>query len=385
MRVLYIICNVTNGKGGHFHSLSTTVVALSNNIQYKVIVIGLRPSEVFNDISGMDFVYFNGINFISAFTKIYKITKSFKPKVLHSFDTRANSFARLLSKLFNLPVFHTQCGGKHKRNIPFNKNFILYSNENYNQYTQLNKFENSNLYLIPNRVGQIENDENCISHIKNIVRSRKIILRISRISDYYAESFFQAVNLTNRLNSDGILSVLLLIGVKESSDLVEKLRLRINESNDLIVLDDDIFTNRASKCIDAADMVIGSGRGFMEAAAQKKILLTMLKQSQLPIFVNEENFEILFKTNFSPRNSIENYKIEDNYQELKQILNNDNKKNEYIKFIDKIYDKHFNIYQVIDKYLTMYNEAEINTKFYLLDFFIHLILTIRFVLKHRSV
>ena len=381
MQVLYLICNVSHGIGGHFHSLQTVSYALKSQINYKVVILGLSDSKLFVDDCNSEFIYFNGFNFIKVLYKLIMFMKKHNIDVIHSYDERANTFGRILAVLFNIPLIHTKCGGKNNSKLPYNAYLILFSIENYNYYRNCKKFNKSILYYLPNRIGYIYDDQCCKNDILKLANGRKIIMMISRLDEYYKDSFFQAIRLTNRLNDSGIPSALFLIGVIESYKLLKMIKDLSNDLNNMYILNDSRYTLKASKCICASDIIVGSGRGIMEAASKGKILLAMVKGGGIPVLVTKDNFNRLFTNNFSPRNYLHDYNEEDNYIYIKKVLTDDAQRKNYQSYITNEYKNNFNVNAVISEYINLYNNARYKQYYNIPDFLINMIRTLIYVIK----
>jgi len=171
------------------------------------------------------------------------------------------------------------------------------------------------------------------------------------------------------LNDNNMNSTLVLIGVVEDYTVLNEIKAYADEN--VIFLNDDLFTVNAAELIDVADFVIGTGNNIMEAAAISKVLLTPSKGSDLPILIDEKNFEEVLKFNFELRFPIQDYNEEENYKKIGSIINNKNNFEEYRKFSYLLFDKYFNIENRIDKYVEIYSGLKYRKIGRLTDYFMH--------------
>ena len=136
---------------------------------------------------------------------------------------------------------------------------------------------------------------------KHHLEGKKVILKIGRISTYYEKTILQAVNLSKELHELDERYELLLIGSIQQESVNNNLISRIEELSYIHVENNEEFTHNAKVIIDIADIVIGTGRGFMEACYLNKLMFAPCANSEIPVFVNSQNFQSVFRTNFSER------------------------------------------------------------------------------------
>jgi len=189
-----------------------------------------------------------------------------------------------------------------------------------------------------------------------------IIMRISRITSHYESSLIQSINLANDLKEEGLSIKLFIVGVIQSKSLYVKLQSLAKNNEDILFFTDDRYTINASKLIDVADFVIGTGRGIMEAASKNKVLLTPMSNAKYPVLIDQNNFESLFKTNFSPRNSLRNYSDSTNFDKIVNTMQNKNKYVNAVNFIEKEYKAKFDIRTAIPMYIDFYSTMNVSSK-----------------------
>ena len=184
-------------------------------------------------------------------------------------------------------------------------------------------------------------------------KEHTVFLRITRITEEYENGLRQSINLINRLNKKGHQVILLVVGSIYSETLYENL---IQTGNSKIVfVTEDKYTKNSKEILDIADFVIGTGRSLMEAASKRKVLLTPVKLRKYPSIVNEKTFFNFFTTNFSERNS-PFYSDDENFKIIEELINKSNTYTENTTWSYSKYTKYFNLENVVEKYLTLYND-----------------------------
>jgi len=354
MRVIYLVTTLRHGIGGHIYSLQTTAGSLMEQIDVEIVNIGIKPSPVLdNSKINYQFIFCNGFNFLSVIKKLNVIIKNNEPDILHAFDDKAFLFARIVSYKNKIPIILTKCGGENQKKYPYNKDLVLFSQENIDFYKSYNKFKSARFHFIPNRVAQFSDNNLLIDEIKRKIGNRISILRITRISTYYEDSILQSIRLIDHLVAEGYKNVILvIIGVVESKDVLRKI-----SSPNILLFTDEKYTKNAKKLINAFDFVIGTGRGLMEAASKGKILLSPSKYYKFPILVDRFVFKNLLSTNFSERNN-PNIKEEDNFNKILRCIDSVDEQQKITAFSNEIFDKYFNIKSVTNQYLELYQNSE---------------------------
>ena len=326
MTIVYFITTVGHGKGGHFHSLNTiaNAVGLSENVH--VINIGFKPSEVLDKSNyKYSFIGFNGYNFITTYNKIKPLIKELQPDAIHAFDLESFAFSRLFSRGRKQSSFLNKCGGPNpKKYFPIANQLVLFSKENKAYFEGNTRYKQTNLALIPNRVKPVQIDKPRVElFYKTYEKAELSILRIARIGKHYHKSICQAINLVGWLKSRDLNIRLIIIGTIQSEEIYNSILNTIKSKqldNDVIIDTSDTFTHNASELLDVGDIIIGTGRNFMEASSLNKMLLVPYKDADYPLLVTNDNFENIFATNFSPRTQVKGYKPQDNLESIAHHL-----------------------------------------------------------------
>lgn len=385
MNIVFLISSInTEGNGGHYYSLIETVKNLQNEHNCEVINIGTQKSKALINQDYFNVTFFDSSNF--SFFNVYRQVNLYclhkKIDVIHSFDSLAFLWARLLSNKIKCKLVLTKCGGANLFYYPFCSNTICYSLENYKFFKNLKKYKETQLYLIPNRISEFPDDEIRIKKLNDLIKKEHHnlfkFLRILRISSYYEKSLMQLIDLVQKLNSLKVRCVLIIIGTIDDQRIVDNVkRMKLDY---IYLINEDLFTINAKEVINYVDGVLGTGRSFMESASKSKILLSPISQGQFPMLISENNFETAFEYNFSERISIFNYSYLENFNEIDAMLSDDNTRINLKKLSRSIFDEHFNSNSLLEKHNVVYSKEKIQT-----NKFLDLLLNYLFVLRKHFV
>jgi hypothetical protein len=194
--------------------------------------------------------------------------------------------------------------------------------------------------------------------------NKKIILKISRFNEYYDLTFTQSINLLNKLNQYSCDYVLIFIGKIQSQEFYDKIKSSC-KLLPVLFITDKYFTNNSSRLIDCGDIIVGTGRGAMEACSLNKIVFCPVSNYHLPIYLNDKSFENLSYFNFSERTIINEDLINhENNNVFGHIHSNFNS--------FSLFEKYFSIDHVKNKYFDIYKNAKfIKKKHNYLNFIYH--------------
>jgi len=378
MTIVYFITTVGHGKGGHFHSLNTIANAVGATQSAHIINIGFKPSDVLDKTNyGYTFVGFNGYNFLVAYSKIKALIKQLQPDAIHAFDVESFAFSRLLSKERNQYSYLNKCGGPNpKKYFPISNNLVLFSKENESYFLNNKRYINTNLTVIANRVKPVDIDVSRVALFnKTYGKAEHSILRIARIGKHYHKSITQAINLIAWLKSKELNVRLIIIGTIQSEDIYNSILEDIkskNLENDVIIDTSDMFTHNASELLAVGDLIIGTGRNFMEASSLNKMLLVPYKNSNYPLLVSQDNFEAIFATNFSPRTQVDDFNEETNLEFIYKHL----KTNGRIPSISW-FESYFNVENGVDLYKSLYLRSNAVKKTNVIDAFVNILYAVK--------
>ena len=346
-----------HGQGGHFHSLNhiSREIAKENNIGIISIGPGFSP-VVSNNPFFFKHINFNGFRVLNFKKQIQLVVKDFSPEIIHFFDSKSYLLVKPFIDKKSKYVLN-KCGGPSpKKTFPYIKNLVLFSQEDYIWFKKYKPFENSNITLIPNRVHAIN-----LNGFKPIAKDKEnfTFVRIARIGSGYKKSIIDSINLVDRLSNNKDLNVkLIVIGKVQATKVYNELLDLAKNNSSVEFITNDEYTKEASKMLYLADAVIGTGRSIMEAASLKLPILSIDKEGDIPVLLNEITFDDAFKTNFSERNIYK--KKGENFWEIVKMIEKPSYYRELSKFSYQMFLNNFDIKKATHEYQKVYSNVEYN-------------------------
>lgn len=357
-KIVYIIFsnNIDSGVGGHYYSLREISNSMRDDNDISIINIGFLFSKVFKDQPFKTY-FIKHHNLIRTCALLKRLIEKLKPDILHTFDLASLTLLKIIMTKKKIKHIHTVCGGPNPKYFIFTQNLVVFSQENYEYFKRNTKFNDVNIFLIPNRVLPIKSDFKRISMLLREVKMEfPIILRICRINDKYIGSLIQSINLVKNIRKKGIEANLLIIGVPDKRKVLEFI---IKYENTYIkILTQEKYTLNANQLIEAADFVIGTGRSFMEGAYFSKVMLVPQRNQNIPLLIDKETFEAAFKVNFSERTIYEDYDDPINFNKVIQCIENKGSYEKLSSFIKNKSKKYFEISTKRDFYNEIYTNLE---------------------------
>lgn len=355
MKVLFLVATKGHGRGGHFYSLKTTVEQMAQDTKVAVLNIGTQSSPVIDGLGDMlTFLECRGL--LGTLSRAISHIQSLKPDVIHAFDFESFFFARIASWATKIPLVLTKCGGPNPtRYYPAVESLVLYSAENETFFKEQKKYASTRTHLIPNRVSIPKQDAVRIAALKAFLKPNlPVFLRIARISKAYRNSLLQTINLVKRLNADGLRVQLLIVGTVQDKEVLEELLAHADETTRLIT--EDRFTANASELIDIADFVVGTGRGFVEAALLGKAMLSPNSNLDIPVAATEKNIDAIASLNFSERPAV-SASAGEAFGDIVKILDDKHNRTKTAQFTKQYAIDNFLADRISEKYLPVYQEA----------------------------
>lgn len=356
-KVAYMIWTFHVGVGGHYQSLISTIKALDKKkIKSLIINCGAIPAVTLEK-SGLDFSFVRVTPFSikSASKQVKKLTEVHDIDIIHCFDYFSYHFSKKTSK----PTLLTIPGGKNNPSLPQIKNILLFSSENYSFYKNKPAFSKSNLFLLRNRVGKLIQDKERIKKLESAYKPKGIkILKIARIGSYYKNSILDSIKFSNFLSSKGISNTLFIIGYVEDDKVKNEINARIlnaANSKNINLITDDFYTNNANQLLDLADIVMGTGRGIMEALSLNKISYAPIRSGKAHVLVNRETIDELQYYNFSERARLKS-EPKEKYC-YKHLLNTIENKNEYKLWAENVFNERYSVNNITQKLIHIYDEV----------------------------
>lgn len=372
MKVLYLISARATGLGGHFFSLRSLVEALQPHLECCVVNMGQVPAVALEDMGvPCNDVLWRSRQLPVAVRRLADIVRSENPRVLHAFDVSSLFFARLMAWRFRKALVHTKCGGPNPAGYyPIVPHCVLFSVENQQFFGASPRFRGTCFHLIPNRVREVRQDPARIAHLREELKPRSVVfLRIARVSSLYAPSSLEILKLVKRLRQDGVPACFVQIGVVNDQVSLDRIRGDLEGPDRLLTQSE--FTHRASEVIDAGDFVVGTGRGFMEAAARGRVLLAPLADAPHPVLVTRDNWDHLFARNFSCRAAIPEYDSEANYAAIRHAISCPDRRAGLSAFSRELFEKHFSMEAAVPQYIDLYRSLVPSGERHPLDLALH--------------
>ena len=360
MKIVFFISIHRHGRGGHAHSLNHISREIGKHNEVKIISIGPGKSNIIEANPYFHkHLYFNGLNVFNIKRELEVLKTEFKPNIYHCFDVGSYNVIRLFVSSKKNKIVLNKCGGPNptKYRFPFVYNLVLFSLENKSWFENNSKFRNTFISLIPNRVQEISHDPD-FHPIEKQPKDFNFV-RICRIGNTYKKSINDSINLIESLLQKGFKNVkLYIIGVVEDKFIYDELKQNnLVKYGEVVILTDTNYTTEASKMLYLADAIIGTGRGLMESSSLSKPVLAIDKNGDLPVLLDEINFEDAFKTNFSERNVFSNTKFEKNLNNVIKLITDEVYYSEISTFSKSCFDKFFDLEKVTQYYIKAYNNS----------------------------
>jgi len=352
------------GIGGHLYSVQALVAALSPRIECVVVSVGGAACPALEALACRRHRLAFGAGRLrrAERARFLEIVRAEKPDVIHAFDPIAGAFARAAARRCGCGVVFTKCGGPNPAGrwpysyYPRVERLVLFSEENERYFRTRRRFRRTRIWRIPNRIQEGTTDAAKVAALRaRLDPARPVVLRIGRISTSYARTAEQCVRLARRLAADGVPAQLVFLGAVQDPAVARALLADLGGQG--IVVSDPELVAQAAALLDVGDLVVGTGRGLMEAAARGRVLLAPVRNGLLPALVTEANWEPLFAANFSERCELVPWDEERNYAEIRRALADPECRRRRSAFARRLYEEQFALDPVVDRYLEIYREA----------------------------
>ncbi len=365
MKILFVTdAGDETGIGGHLYTVQSLVEALSPRAECVVVSIGSVPSPALESLGCRKhrLAFGGGKSRRAEMARFMEIVREEKPDVIHAFDPIACAFARVAAWRSACGLVLTKCGGPDPAGrwpyayFPRVERLVLFSRENERYFRSRRRFRRTRIWRIPNRILEVKSDPGMLASLRErLDPARPVLLRVGRISTSYARTAEQSIRLAKRLVADGVPVQLVFLGAVQDAGVEKAIAGSLGTLGK--VISDPMLVRQASALLDAGDLVVGTGRGLMEAAARGRIVLVPARQGLLPALVDADNWERLFDANFSERSEVVPWDEERNYAEIRRVLADPECRRALSAFNRKLYEEHFSLERVVDQYLAIYREA----------------------------
>lgn len=367
--IVYLISSykgVNTGKGGHYYSVMTIAQEVAKVEDILLVNIGnFRASSLDNFNGKSIFIKHEFYNTLFVYFKLYKILKDKKIKAIHSFDKHSIFFGRCLSIKFKIPLICTKCGGpiyERRSNVfaryyPNIKNQTVFHNQDFEYFKKFKSIEN--LQNISARVKFNKEKIKLSKEIENFYENTEFkLMRICRIGKFYFSTIESIINFLKKQLLINNKSKLVIIGYLEDKKYlahIEDILKKENLKDKVLILTDKFHTFESSGFLHYANIVLGTGRSFMEASSYGHVMLAPVQNNKYPCLATEFNIEQIESNNFSTRTPNTNQTdFFNNELDWMKIINDEFSRLKYKKWILEIFNERYNIETSIVKYLKFY-------------------------------
>ena len=300
------------------------------------------------------------------------IVRSERPDVIHAFDVYACWFGRMAARRIGCSLLLTICGGPNPEGrfprafVPQVSRLVLFSEENERFFRAQRRYSRTRLWRIPNRVNEVDTDEAKVRQVRDrLDPARSTVLRVGRFSEFHEATARQCIRLVKSLADEGLPVQLALLGVVQS-ELVRDALARELGAHGVIVTDPELV-RMGSLVLDAGDLIVGTGRGLMEAAARGRVLMVPVHQADSPALVTEANWESLARANFSGRAVPDGWDDAGNRAAIVRALVEVDYRRKLQRFSRLLFERQFSLPAAMPQYLEIYRDPSRDVRQSLLD------------------
>ncbi len=300
-KILFVISSfsVSNtGQGGHYYSLKTITSALERaGDDVSVLSFGDFAPPALQDLK----INYKHIDVASWSANLPEWCSA--ATHVHAFDRRSFYFARKIGRWNGAKVYLTKPGGPNTSYFPFSEDIILFSEENLNFMRSDPNLKGARMHLVPNRVASaVVSTERVADFDRTHPFEGTTVLRIARIGQSYRRSILQTVKLAAHLRDRGARARAVLIGTPQDQEVLSEVRSSLGEHD--LLLTDTAYTKNASELLPLADIVVGTGRGVMEAAILGMPVLCPVANHDALQLLGRDTVADLQQANFSERATV---------------------------------------------------------------------------------
>lgn len=300
MILFFIGCfsEVNTGAGGHYYSLLQMKNALTEESQ--IVVFGDFIPQTY-ETETVIFIKTSMRNVLNADVSV--LTRIAGVKCIHAYDIAVSLIGSKVAARLKVPFINTKPGGP-----PIKRWSLSFQNQIVFHPFDLNYFQSRGLLapkhvcMIPNRVARPSvADNNRPNPFVDSPKDAIKLLRIARIGHTYKQSILQSILLAERINQEHGRCDLAIVGKIEDQDAFDDIQKRVADKPFVRLFTDKTYTLNAAELVPYADVVVGTGRGLIEALSYGKMIFFPVNQGDLPCFLTEKTYQEAFYHNFSQR------------------------------------------------------------------------------------
>ena len=302
-RVLYVITSRGKGTGGHHFSLRDLTARMRAHADVHIAVVADRFPPSLAGVPDATWLPWGALRGTATLAGLLGLVRRFRPTHLHSYDPLALQLTRVISLWTQLPLVHTTCGGPTpRRNVPRNRDVVLFSEEHRSALAANPRMAGCRLHLIASRVNPVQVDAARVEALRahlGLGPDEQVVLRINRFVANYLPAMEQAIALGRLMREGGRRARVVLLGSVGEAEVAQALAQRAEPGVSLV--HDAAFTHNAAALLPIADVVLGTGRGLMEAACLGRVVFAPVADREWPALLGPDTVEALAHANFSPR------------------------------------------------------------------------------------
>ncbi|MCJ8145067.1 hypothetical protein MKI84_19260 [Ancylobacter sp. A5.8] len=359
-KIIYLVTSFagrSTGIGGHYRSMKTIATAYSaenSEDAVKMINVGsIDPIALRGSDIDYRHVVFENWNYISIKNIVDELLKE-NATHIHVFDKIAFLLANEVAERSGCRVYITKPGGPRPRMYyPAADNIFVFSQEDVDYFYNRAKFKNSNIHYLPQRVlAPSLKGAGAMDLAREVGVGRLKIFRIARISHVYLKSILGTLKLAAESRARGVDASAVIIGYIQDKEAYDQVVAAADKSDFVFV--DLKYTKNASDFLPAADVVVATGRGVMEAAMLGKPIFCPISNDDMPLPMRADTFKLLFDRNFSGRSVAPDDMIVQCREEYSKLAEPAHVA-ELGAFSKKMADEFFDVVKVIPKYREIYD------------------------------
>ncbi|MFB9868646.1 hypothetical protein [Vreelandella sulfidaeris] len=359
MIVFIIGCfsGINTGSGGHYYSLLN--IAKEMPLPFKILVIGDFFPEAYKNQKEIIFIKLS-INELDQF-KPKQISGITQPDTIHAYDNNSAIFANKMAAEFNIPLVVTKPGGSgFKAYSPVYKNMVVFHGEDYDLLRKRVIAKPQKIALIANRVTAPSPSQHNkrTNPFEECSESCIKLIRIARIGKAYKESIKQSITLLKRIKDKyGDKSVFLaIVGNVEDQDVFHEIKSLVDDIKSVELYVTPEYYIEAAELISYSDVVIGTGRSFMEGMSYGKFVFFPLKGSEIPCFTTPKSYDKAFYKNFSPRLSVfDGINAETALQDFFNYLDHKENPSLYSDWVVSLFNENHEVQKGVCKLIDFYS------------------------------
>lgn len=337
--------------GGHFKSCFSMIEKLSGSEFNFFIATSGYSNEVLEMVKNKinDIYVVKNLrrreplfNFLSLIN-IIKICKKQKIDIIHAQDFKSLAPSIFVAYFLNIKLLYTKAGGPLNLNLPPKNIYtVVFSQELYDGMVHYFGFKKNKLSLIKARIDveKFKYTKPSLSFLEkynlSIKYRNKIIVAIRMTSEKkdWIDSLFHLIKLFSNEEMD---MKFIIAGGGNLLGFYKDEGARINQffKKEIIQFIGPVFGNDdLIQLYSYADLVMGHGRGILEAMACGKSVV-VLNKNGTGEFVSDKNVNIVSKFNFSGRHYGSSYEPCNLQRDIKNFFVDEIKKRKLIQFGSK--------------------------------------------------